>query len=189
MSRRDPASRGAFSLLEVMIATAILAGSAMVLLSLINLGTRLGNRAEARISALVLAQSILDESIARVASDEATSGRSESSYSGALPGKPPKSYRVTVEPIPNDDDSGDWNNPEAPQLAEGPPMLASDSRRTEVLCVTVELFEGANPTPTNRDALVKLARWIRITAPQSGPASQANPASQPEIVPLSGGVR
>lgn len=189
MSQRDPVSRGAFSLLEVMIATAILAGSAMVLLSLINLGTRLGNRSEARISALVLAQSILDESIARVASEDATSGRSESSYSGELPGMPPKSYRVTIEPIPSEDDDGDWNNPEAPKLAEGDPMLASDSRRTEILCVTVELFEGANPTPTNRDALVKLARWIRIPAPQSAPASQANPATQSGIAPRAGGVR
>jgi type II secretory pathway pseudopilin PulG len=189
MTRRDPASRGAFSLLEVMIATAILAGSAMVLLSLINLGTRLGNRSEARISALVLAQSILDESIARIASNDANSERSESSYSGELPSLPPKSYRVTVEPIPNNDDDGDWNNPEAPKLAEGARMLASDSRRTEVLCVTVELFEGANPTPTNRDALVKLARWIRIPVLQSGLASQANPATQPGIVPRSGGVR
>jgi type II secretory pathway pseudopilin PulG len=188
MTQRDPASRGAFSLLEVMIATAILAGSAMVLLSLINLGTRLGNRSEARISDLVLAQSILDESIARVASEESASGKSESSYSGELPGLPPKSYRVAVEPVPNDG-SGDWNNPEPPQLADGAPMLVPDSRRTEVLCVTVELFEGASPTSTNRDALVTLARWIRVPSLQSGSASQANPATQSGIVPRAGGMR
>ncbi|MFN7626093.1 MAG: prepilin-type N-terminal cleavage/methylation domain-containing protein, partial [Pirellula sp.] len=57
MIARDSKSRGAFSLLEVMIATAILAGSAMVLLSLIGLGARYGNRAEVRIAALVQAQS------------------------------------------------------------------------------------------------------------------------------------
>jgi prepilin-type N-terminal cleavage/methylation domain-containing protein len=41
-------SRRGFSLLEVMIATAILAASAMVLLSLISLGTRFGSKAETR---------------------------------------------------------------------------------------------------------------------------------------------
>ncbi|MFM7976693.1 MAG: prepilin-type N-terminal cleavage/methylation domain-containing protein, partial [Pirellula sp.] len=86
-------SQRGFSLLEVMIATAILAASAMVLLSLISLGTRFGSKAEMRIGALVQAQSILDESILRM-----HSGESIESYTGVLPGSTPQSYRVTVEP-------------------------------------------------------------------------------------------
>ena len=93
--RKSP--RG-FSLLEVMIATAILAASAMVLLSLISLGTRFGSKAETRIGGLVQAQSILDESILRM-----QAGESIESYTAVLPGTTPKStkpksYRVTIEP-------------------------------------------------------------------------------------------
>jgi prepilin-type N-terminal cleavage/methylation domain-containing protein len=87
-------SQRGFSLLEVMIATAILAASAMVLLSLISLGTRFGSKAEMRIGALVQAQSILDESILRM-----HSGESIDSYSGVLPGSKPRGYRVTIEPF------------------------------------------------------------------------------------------
>lgn len=91
-------SRRGFSLLEVMIATAILAASAMVLLSLISLGTRFGSKAETRIAGLVQAQSILDESILRMQAGEAIE-----SYTAVLPGTTskstkPKSYRVTIEP-------------------------------------------------------------------------------------------
>ena len=91
-------SRRGFSLLEVMIATAILAASAMVLLSLISLGTRFGSKAETRIGGLVQAQSILDESILRM-----QAGESIESYTAVLPGTnpkstKPKSYRVTIEP-------------------------------------------------------------------------------------------
>ena len=92
-------SRRGFSLLEVMIATAILAASAMVLLSLISLGTRFGSKAETRIGGLVQAQSILDESILRM-----QAGESIESYTAVLPGTnpkstKPKSYRVTIEPF------------------------------------------------------------------------------------------
>ena len=81
-------SRRGFSLLEVMIATAILAASAMVLLSLISLGTRFGSKAETRIGGLVQAQSILDESILRM-----QAGESIESYTAVLPGTTPKSTK------------------------------------------------------------------------------------------------
>lgn len=162
MSRRVTASRGAFSLLEVMIATAILAGSAMVLLSLIDFGTRLGNRSEARITALVLAQSILDESIASL-----SSGESEP-LGGELPGPPARSYRVTVESIPIQEVSEDWNDSAPPQIAQDPQAIGSQPNRTEILCVTVELFEGSSTLSSNSDPLVKLARWVRLPATAPG---------------------
>lgn len=168
MNRREPASRGAFSLLEVMIATAILAGSAMVLLSLIDFGTRLGNRSEARITALVLAQSILDESIARLSGEMPSDNESQSNYSGSLPGAPSRSYRVTFDTVPTQEDSDGWNNPEPPQLAQGPPTLDPAPNRTDIVCITVELFEGAEGSQTGSDPLVKLARWVRIPAMSLG---------------------
>lgn len=94
-------SRRGFSLLEVMIATAILAASAMVLLSLISLGTRFGSKAETRIAGLVQAQSILDESILRM-----QAGETIESYTAVLPGTKPKSYRVTIEPYAIGESSG-----------------------------------------------------------------------------------
>jgi hypothetical protein len=78
-----------------------LAASAMVLLSLISLGTRFGSKAETRIGGLVQAQSILDESILRM-----QAGETIESYTAVLPGTKPKSYRVTIEPFALGESSG-----------------------------------------------------------------------------------
>ena len=181
MIARDSKSRGAFSLLEVMIATAILAGSAMVLLSLIGLGTRYGNRSEARIAALVQAQSILDESIARI-----TAGDTTAKYSGELTGPPPRSYQISVEPVTAQEDSKDWNDSEPPQLAESAPApspspSSTSQRTTSLVRVTVKLFDGAtnNAVATNSsEPMISLTRWIRIQTPATNdPNGMASPAS------------
>jgi type II secretory pathway pseudopilin PulG len=162
MNRRGPASRGAFSLLEVMIATAILAGSAMVLFSLIQFGTRLGSRSETRIHTLVQAQSILDESIARL-----SAGDSQSNLSGEIDGATPRSYRVTVEPIGwLEESEGDWNKPELPQLASDKPS-SQVGRPRELVAITVELFEGSKASSSNTESLVTLSRWIRVIPSRS----------------------
>jgi Tfp pilus assembly protein PilV len=70
MSHSIP-DRSGLSLLEVMIATGILAGSAIVLSSIIGTGARFGNRAESRITAMVQAHSVLDETLARIAAGNA----------------------------------------------------------------------------------------------------------------------
>lgn len=156
--------RRGFSLLEVMIATAILAGSAMVLLSLISLGTRFGSKAEVRIGALVQAQSILDESILRI-----YSGESIENYTGVLPGIKPRSYRVTVEPFllsdptsmgdmgqdpnamggMNQSLSGGFSTPfgGAPGIAVSPNALGTGAapagpQPSELVSVKVELYES-----------------------------------------------
>ena len=181
MIARDSVSRGAFSLLEVMIATAILAGSAMVLLSLISLGTRYGNRSEARIGALVQAQSILDESIARI-----TDGDITPKYSGELAGPPKRSYRISIEPVTDQEDSKDWNDSEPPQLAEaapvpGPVSNSTSQKATELVRVTVELYDGAtnmSVAGNSSDPMITLTRWIRIQSPASnGPDGMALPPS------------
>lgn len=179
MIPRDSMSRGAFSLLEVMIATAILAGSAMVLLSLIGLGTRYGNRSETRIAALVQAQSILDESIARI-----TAGDTTEKYSGELSGDPIRSYQITIEPVADEEDSKDWNDPEPPQLAESAPppnltIVPPGQRNTSLVRVTVKLFDGANnmsAATTSTNPIISLNRWIRIQTPTTNdPNGMASP--------------
>lgn len=168
MSRRDPASRGAFSLLEVMIATAILAGSAMVLLSLIDFGTRLGNRSEARITALVLAQSILDESISRLRDETQSSSQSQNNYVGSLPRTPARSYRVAFDRIATQEDSREGNTSSTTQIQQGSSTPRSEPYRTEIVCVTVELFEGTEGSQQGSDPLVKLVRWVRVPATSLG---------------------
>ena len=165
-------SQRGFSLLEVMIATAILAASAMVLLSLISLGTRFGSKTEMRIGALVQAQSILDESILRM-----HSGESIESYTGVLAGSTPRSYRVTVEPFEVVSTATTGNTPADGKLGPDPQgleTLAPGSNPTkpmpsELVSIKVELYEseGATsgmPTGGNSGAtkpLVELTRLVR----------------------------
>ena len=56
--------RGGYSLLEVILATAILAGSSLMLATLISNGANLGNRAQERAEALLIAQTLIDETLA-----------------------------------------------------------------------------------------------------------------------------
>jgi prepilin-type N-terminal cleavage/methylation domain-containing protein len=56
--------RCGFSLLEVILATAILAGSSLMLATLISNGANLGSRAQDRVEALLVAQTLIDETLA-----------------------------------------------------------------------------------------------------------------------------
>lgn len=189
-------SRYAFSLLEVMIATAILAASAMVLLSLISLGTRFGSKAETRIGALIQAQSIMDESILAV-----QAGSDQESYSAVLPGGQPRSYRVVIEPIPLADtteispsatqslatqsspQSNPFNTPFSPPsgtTAANPDNASSPPQASELVSITVELFDSANTTVSSGPEAVPLVQLKRLVrrSPRTDAAqgvSQSNP--------------
>lgn len=189
-------SRYAFSLLEVMIATAILAASAMVLLSLISLGTRFGSKAETRIGALIQAQSIMDESILAV-----QAGSDQESYSAVLPGGQPRSYRVVIEPIPLADpteispsatqslatqsspQSNPFSTPFSPPsgtTAANPDNASSPPQASELVSITVELFDSANTTVSSGPEavpLVQLKRLVRRSprTDASQGVSQSNP--------------
>ena len=157
----DRASRGcgtraAFSLLEVIIATAILAGSAIVLISLISLGAKYGNRAEERTIAISQAQSVMDEFIAHFPSEEI---REE--VSGVLPSTPPRNFRIEVTPFEPVANLGTNRNGEA-----------SNGIQSVLYRVKVKLFE-ANTSLVNEDTaplfqLTRLVRRPRIDEPIDG---------------------
>ena len=146
MSRMAKRVREAFSLLEVIIATAILASSAMVLFSLISLGTKYGNRAEEKTIAVSQAQSVLDEFIARMHNEEI---REE--VNGVLPSIPPCNFRIEVTPFELGGSIGAIRN-------------SSAAMETQNLLyrVKVELFK-ANATLSSVDAepLCQLSRLVR----------------------------
>ncbi len=190
-------SRYAFSLLEVMIATAILAASAMVLLSLISLGTRFGSKAETRIGALIQAESIMDESILAV-----QAGSDQESYSAVLPGGQPRSYRVVIEPIPLADPTeisssttqslaGQSSipttqlsspfNPPSGTTTSSPDNAINPPQASELVSITVELFDSANTTVSSgpeAEPLVQLKRLVR-RSPRSDTAQGVSPSNQP----------
>lgn len=169
MTQPQGPARTGFSLLEVMIATAILAGSAMVLMSLISMGTKYGGRAEDRIAALVQAQSILDENIARMAFEETREQQSGELSLGDSASAPRRSYRISVQPYPWSDDTREAAAMSADATAIET-NTAKDSAHPESLArrpsslvrVTVELFDGgASQGSAEPDPLVALTRIVR----------------------------
>ena len=159
MSRMAMRARNAFSLLEIIIATAILAGSAMVLFSLIGLGTKYGNRAEEQTSALTQAQSVLDEVIANLSDEEIQEG-----VSGVLNGVPARSYRIEILPFELAGNSGAGRN-----------SSTSSEMQTVLVRVTVALFKGnvslAGMESESLCQLTRLVRKPRLDGPAGEPSS------------------
>jgi len=152
-------TRRAFSLLEVIIATAILAGSAMVLFSLISLGTKYGNRAEVRTIAISQAQSVLDEFIAGFANQE-----SQDEIKGMLSSDPPRSFRISVRPF---EISGN--------KAMGEISAAAKAMPTNLYLVTVELYESQGQlTGESAEPLCQLSRLVRRAQVNNESVSLAN---------------
>jgi type II secretory pathway pseudopilin PulG len=145
MSRLAMRRRTAFSLLEVIIATAILAGSAMVLFSLISMGAKYGNKAEERTLAITQAESFLDEFIARMPTEEI---RDE--VTGVLPGTPPRSFRIEVTPY-------EWSSKgDANQNAN------ATSETGGLYRVTLELFEASTALAgAEGEPLCQLSQLVR----------------------------
>ncbi len=100
MSRRlasGPARRDGFSLIEMILATAILAASGSALFMLIGQASRFGLRAEEESTALQLAQSLLDETIAMPAAVETE---------GTFENDPRWSYRIVRETVEGGSSAG-----------------------------------------------------------------------------------
>jgi type II secretory pathway pseudopilin PulG len=146
MSRMAMRARRAFSLLEIIIATAILAGSAMVLFSLIGLGTKYGNRAEEQTLAISQAQSVLDEYIANLSDEEIQEG-----ISGVLNGVPARSYRIEILPFELAGNSGAGRN-----------NSSSGETQRVLVKVTVTIFEGnASLAGMESEPLCQISRLVR----------------------------
>lgn len=118
-ARRMRARRG-YSLLEVLIATAVLAGSAMVLSSMIARGAKAGADASRRTYGLGVAASVMDELIALRRFDPAD-------QEGIVGVENPWLWRASIEPEPtfgmlrivveviegSEGESDAWNRPDA----------------------------------------------------------------------------
>ncbi len=125
-------TRRGFSLLEIIIATAVLASSAMVLISLIGLGVKYGNRAEERAIALSQAESLMDEFLAQLGTVE-----NQDEQSGTLIGPPPRNYRITAAPF----EFGDaWRAGSGGESGE----VSGRGQGGGLLRVTVEMFEAGS---------------------------------------------
>lgn len=136
--RSNPERRAGFSLLEMIIATAILAASGMVLSSLLGLGARYGNRAEERTLAIEQAHSVLAQFLA-----QAPNAESLDEVSGELPGVPVNSFRIRVEAYTPSGNSA------AP--------LGQFLRR-----VTVEVFAGtANAASDTKQPICRVSQLVR----------------------------
>ncbi len=157
--------RDAFSLLEIIIATAVLAASAMVLSSLIGQGSKFGNRAEERTIALSQAESLMDEFLAGLGKGD---GRLEE-ISGELPGPPARGFRISATPF----DIGLNQS----SLSQASPNQASPNQADNnavvrgggLLRVTVELFETAGVQVAGQGkSLIEISRFIRQPRPAVG---------------------
>ena len=150
--------RQGFSLLEIIIATAVLAASAMVLTSLIGLGTKYGNRAEERTMATIQAESLLDEFLARLGSRS-----SQAEMTGELPGTPP--HRFSISAVP-------FEFGEAAMRGGGEQF---QQNKVGLLQVSVQIFEANSSqsniaTQSDAKPLITLSRLVRqptATAEQS----------------------
>ena len=162
MRRQAVRLQKAFSLLEVIIATAILAGSALVLFSLISLGTKYGNRAEERTIAVSLAQSILDEFIARM-----PNGEIREEVNGILPSIPPRNFRIEVTPFELASNNGNDQN-----------SNAANETPTTLYRVKVEILEtSTNLSSADSKPLCQLTRLVRNSQIAVPPADESSSAT------------
>ena len=167
MSSRQKTAVG-FSLLEVIIATAILAASAMVLTSLLGLGSKYGNRAEERSLLVAQTQSLLDEFIVSAGADSTIEARNQDQWelTGTLPGNPVHSYRLTAAPFEKDGQSTD-RIPLA--LNEETP---AGSQVFGLTLVRIEVFAGAEPQ-TDEFPMLELSQLVRTSLLGPKPAMNA----------------
>ncbi len=155
MTAIDPSQRrnrrGGFSLMEMILATAILAGSGAALFMLIGQASLFGRRAEEQATALHLAQSLLDESVAVPGAVE---------DEGSFDQDPRWSYRIERESIAMSEGAVDVEGGASP--GRGP--------TSSLVRVTVDVFPAsmASASGDPDQPTCRLVRWVRGT-----PASQA----------------
>ncbi|MCA9131806.1 MAG: prepilin-type N-terminal cleavage/methylation domain-containing protein [Planctomycetales bacterium] len=167
------ARRAGFSLLEVMLATAILAASALVLSSLLGLGAKFGSRAEERTEALAQAQSLLDEFLAMPAG----AGEPLEEITGELAGPPTRNFRISLSPA----SVGTTANFSA--AADATSSVPAEDSTGGLMLVTVDILE-ANRLAGEEGApplcrLAQLVRRHRLVPPLAADASVSSLDASP----------
>jgi prepilin-type N-terminal cleavage/methylation domain-containing protein len=146
--------RRGFSLLEIIIATAVLAGSAMVLVSMIGVGSRYGQQAERRTLALAAASSLIDELMATY-----TPNRDTQETTGVYGVNDPLGYRIRITDY-------------APQTENQLEPISG------LLQITVEMFSSEiRVTDAEQKPLCALTRIMRV--PSKRNSAEANAPSTP----------
>lgn len=172
----SPITRRGFSLLEVILATAILASSAMVLSSLLGLGTKFGSRAEARTEALSDAESLLAEFLALPGEPS----EREEERTGILNSNPPRAFRIRMEDAALGGIDGADSGANRSLAASSPPQMNSATNNyptvsqpnsdqsppplpSRLVMVTVEVFESAEQEMSDDTrVLCQLSQFVRV---------------------------
>ncbi|QDT05524.1 hypothetical protein K227x_39240 [Rubripirellula lacrimiformis] len=133
--------------MEMVIATAVLAGSGVALFSLIGQATQLAQKAEQRTVALQMAQSTLDEFIA-------TRSDAESEMEGSFESDPRWRYKIELSDVEANGDG--------------------ESKLKRIVVSIYRSTESGTPSADNTDsAVVSLVRWIGAAKPMSTVSSDA----------------
>jgi type II secretory pathway pseudopilin PulG len=135
--------REAYSLLEVILAVAILASSGLLLQATMGQGTRLGLKAEQRTRATELAQSLLDKHLAFAELGE----RQEQ---GFFDSAPEWAYRVSVESVDT--------------------IPKEVALRRIIVDVLPARAMGARASTAGSRPTCRLVRWVRASLDQSAEA-------------------
>lgn len=166
MSRRFascPSRRDGFSLIEMILATAILAASGSALFMLIGQASRFGIRAEEQATALQLAQSLLDETIAMPAAIETE---------GTFENDPRWSYRIVRESVEEASSTGTGSRigNGASTGGERAGGERAGGKLTRIVVEVVRSDEAPRPVAPSGSAdapVCRLVRWVYLGEPVS----------------------
>ncbi|WDQ15703.1 pilus assembly FimT family protein [Rhodopirellula sp. P2] len=156
--RRKPHS--GLSLMEMVLATALLASSGVALFTLVGQATQLARRAEERTVALQMAQSTMDEFLA-------TGSNAELEMEGSFPSDPRWRYRI--------------------ELSDVEATEQNESRLKRIVVSIDRANERGGASSNSADtAIVSLVRWTRATQPLSQSTSDsASPEPTDALPPTS----
>lgn len=140
--------RGGFSLMEMMIATAVLAGSGVALFALVGQASQLARKAEERTVALQMAQSTLDEFLAN-------GSESEDETEGGFESDPRWAYRIEQSDVD-----------------------AAGQEESRLKRIVVSIYRssqsGGRSSDTADSAIVRLVRWSRVAKPRPPLSSETS---------------
>lgn len=178
MSRRRAfcqARRDGFSLIEMILATAILAASGSALFMLIGQASRFGLRAEEEATALQLAQSLLDETIAMPAAVETE---------GTFENDPRWSYRIVRETVEGGSSAGSGISTGDGISTRGGASGGEPAGGTLTRIVVEVLRSDEAPRPVApsgpEDApTCRLVRWVYLVEPAAETRSEFTSTAAP----------